>query len=417
MPAPRKIPTWLVDRIKVPMGVDSYPLRWPAAWKDPGMLSLLQATPIRHLFIEPGTVADRARQSGLTVLESPPSGVAVIKGPWPGIRLSPAGGDHATAGPTGEPWVDSNGWRIRTARALHPDMHFWLDARPQPSRSSAEDYVVAFADAAAHGARWIVTLDDHLAEGIAAKQPDAMETWNRIVRASTFFSPAEADTNDAVIGVLSSLAGPKVGFTDELLNNLARTKQQYRVIATSRFSPASLAGLKGIIYTDAVEPPTNVRKAVLDFVNGGGMLITGPAWGSLPKGPSSRTHPRFALRSIGTGTIAVATNTFSDPYQVPNDAVMLVSHRHDLVRFFNGGAITPCFYTSADKRATLHTVFYSLRPVEDVSIWVKGSWRSARLRTSNQPQPQNVKLEVRDSGVEMFLPPVAQYALIELEGA
>jgi hypothetical protein len=146
------------------------------------------------------------------------------------------------------------------------------------------------------------------------------------------------------------------------------------------------------------------------------MLITGPAWGSLPKGPAAGSHPRFAIRAVGSGSIAVATTSFSDPYVVPNDAVVLVSHRHDMVRYFNGGAITPCLGTLPDKRRTaLHTVFYSLRPVEDVSVWVKGAWRSARLRTWNQPQPQDVKLEVRDAGVEMYLPAVAQYALIELE--
>lgn len=380
------------------------------------MLSLLQATPIRNVLIEPGALADRARQSGFTVVQSPPSGVSLVKGLWPGIRLSAAGGDHAVAGPTGEPWVDSNGWRIRAAKALQPDTHVWVDAKPQPSRASAEDYVLAFADAAAHGARWIVTLDDHLAEGIAAKQPDAIQTWSRITQASGFFPYNDRYADDAVIGVLSNLAGPKRGFTDEVLNNLARTRQQYRAIAISRFASASLAGLRGLIYTDAGEPPANVRKQVLDFVNAGGMLITGPAWGSLPKGPATGSHPRFAIRSIGSGSIAVATTPFSDPYLVPNDAVVLVSHRHDTVRFFNGGATTPCLYTSADKRrAALHTVFYSLRPVQDVSVWVKGPWRSARLRTWNQPEPQNVKLEVRDSGVEMFLAPVAQYVAIELE--
>ena len=384
------------------------------------MLSLLQATPIRYLFIDPGKLADQARRSGFTVVqpEALPSGIAVVKGPWPGIRLSHMGGDRAAAGPTGEPWVDSNGWRVRAARAVRPDARFWVDANPQPSRSSAEDYVLAFADAAAHGAHWIVTLDDRLAAGIAAKKADDMITWKRIAQASAFFAVNNTYTDDAVIGVLSSFTGPKVGFTNEVLNNLARTKQQYRAIASSRFTSASLAGLKGVIYADSAEPPANVRNQVLDFVNAGEMLITASAWGALPKATaaSERSHPRFQIRPVGKGAIALATTPFSDPYVVPNDAVVLISHRQDIVRFFNTGAITPCLYTSPDKRhAALRTVFYSLRPVEDSTIWVKGAWRAARIRTWNQPQPQNVKLEVRDTGVEIRLPAVAQYALIELE--
>jgi hypothetical protein len=384
------------------------------------MLSLLQATSVRHLFVDspPRDFVNQAKLAGLTIVDpqSLPPDVMVVRGPWPGIRLSPSGGDRAAAGPTGEPWVDSNGWRIKVALAQRPDAQVWVDSKPQPSRSSKEDYVLAFADAAAHGARWVLALDDDLAAGIAAKKPDAMDRWKRLMDAATFFSPHEADRDQAVIGVLSGFTGPKVGFTDEVLNNLARTKQQYRAIAANRLSPASLEGLKGIIYTDAAEPPANVRKTVLDFVDSGGMLITGPAWGGLPKGePQQRTHPRFALHTVAGGTVAAATTTFADPYLAANDAVVLVSHRHDIVRYFNSGAITPCLYQDAGKRnAVLHTVFYSLRPVQDTSVWVKGSYRSARLRAWPQSQPQTVKLEARDAGVEIYLPAVAQYAMVEL---
>ncbi len=403
------------------MGPDVIPLRWPATWKDPGMLGLLQATPIRHLLLgaEAKGIAEAASRAGFSISEAAPPGVITVKGLWPGIRLSPAGGDQASAGPTGVPWVDSNGWRIRAARARAPQAtQFWVDARPQPSRSSAADYVVAFADAAVDGAHWIMALDDRLAAGIAAKQADDMETWKRIAQACAFFAKPSAAgyTDEAVIGVLSSLTGPKVGFTDEVLNNLARTRQLYRAISTSRFTSAALDGLKGIIYTDAAEPPADVRKQVLSFVSAGGMLITSTAWGSLPKGPAAGAHPRFAIRQLGSGAIAVATTSFSDSYLVPNDAVVLVSHRHDMVRYFNGGAITPRLSKSADKRrAVLQTAFYSLGPVDGVSLWVKGAWHSARLHTPGQPEPQNVKLEMRDSAVEIHLPAIAQYAAIELE--
>lgn len=408
--------------MKVLMGVNSTPLRWPVSWKDPGMLGLLQAAPIRHVLIDspvPG-LADQAQRAGITVLDSKsvPADVAVVRSPWSGIRVSPRGGDRAAAGPTGEPWVDSSGWRVRVARAQRPEARIWVDSRPQSSRSSPEDYFLAFADAAAHNAQWIIALDDNLAAGILARKSDSIAAWKQITDAAAFFGREQpAYRDEAVIGVLANFSGPKVGFTDEVLNNLARTKQQYRAIASARFTPAALDGLKGLIYTDAAEPPSNVRKMVLDFINAGGMLITGPAWGSLPKGePQTRSHPRFALRTVGSGSIALATNNFSEPYQAANDAVVLVSHRHDIIRFFNSGAITPCLYRSADKRrALLDIVFYSLRPVEDTSVWVRGSYGTARMRAWKQQQPQNLKTQVREGGVELYLPTVAQYAMIELE--
>jgi len=399
------------------MGVDSSPLRWPSAWKDPGLLSLLQATSIRHLIVDASDIAAAARAAGFTIVSAtaPPSDVVITRGLWPGIRASRSGGDTAAAGPTGEPWVDSNGWRVRVAQAKRPGVQVWVDAKPNPSRVSTADYILAFADVAAHGGRWMISLDDTLATGIASKQPDAMQLWKSIVDASSFFSgtaPVSKLGDEAVIGVVSSFAGPKVIFTDEVLNNLARTKQQYRAIHSARFSAA---GLKGVIYTDPEEPSSALRKSILDFVNAGGVLITGPSWGSLPKAEVQRSHPRYVTRTIGQGSIATATS-FSDPYLVANDAVVLVSHRYDIIRFFNSGAITPLLSQSSDKRrAVVQTVFYSLRPVEDTSVWVKGSYKAARLRAYGQSQPQNVKLEVRDAGVEVHLPAVSQYAMIELE--
>jgi hypothetical protein len=375
------------------MAVDTYPLRWPASWES-GMMSLLQGGPFTVL------------KAGAAPAEG-----AVVRGLWPGIRVSPSGGDRAAAGPTGEPWVDSNGWRIRVAKLRSPGVPIWVDAKPNPSRISAEDYVLGFADVAAHGGKWIVTLDDALASGIAAKQAEAMDRWKRITEAAQFFRSPESLAEQAVIGVLSMFSGPKVGFTDEVLNNLARTKQQYRAIFTGR---AAFEGLKGLIYTDPVEPPAAVRKSVMEFVNAGGMLITGPAWGSLPKGEAQRSHPRYAIRGVGQGSMAVATGSFADPYLVANDAVTLVSHRNDVVRFFNTGAITPCLASKAGG-AVLQTVFYSLRPVEDATVWVKGTYKSARMLAFGQAAAQPVKLRVRDAGVEVNLPAVSQYARIELE--
>src|ERR1043165_7029065 len=180
------------------MGVAPTPLRWPAAWKDPGMVSLLQATPVRHLWVDPAEAprgqavqAQKAELTGLGPNSLPPD-VAVVTGPWPGVRLSPQGGDRAAAGPTGEPWIDSNGWRIRIAQAQHPQSHIWVDSKPQPSRSSPANYVIAFAEAAAHHARWIISLDDTLAAGIASKKLEAMAAWKRITDAAAFFPAAQA---------------------------------------------------------------------------------------------------------------------------------------------------------------------------------------------------------------------------------
>src|SRR5260370_36474427 len=98
------------------------PMQWPSAWRHPSALEWLKGTAIDSVVIENNAdfaaVRTQAVQAGLTVTDpdSPPSGITVVKGQFPGVRMSRGGGADTEAGPTGVPWVDSNGWTIRLAR-------------------------------------------------------------------------------------------------------------------------------------------------------------------------------------------------------------------------------------------------------------------------------------------------------------
>ena len=101
--------------------------------------------------------------------------------PWPAAAAS-------SAGPTGVPWVDPNSWKIRLeARAAPASTSGWTRA-PKGARVSASSYRTAIADAAAHGGRWVISLDAQLAAGIADSNPNALATWKEITGAAGFFS-------------------------------------------------------------------------------------------------------------------------------------------------------------------------------------------------------------------------------------
>src|SRR4051794_25565576 len=102
------------------MAIELTPMRWPNGWHDPAALALLKDSAVNCLLIDKDPalepVANKARDIGIKVSEptSPPPGIAIVPGEWAGLKTSrsdPA--DVTTAGPTGTPWVDSNGWRIR----------------------------------------------------------------------------------------------------------------------------------------------------------------------------------------------------------------------------------------------------------------------------------------------------------------
>ena len=389
-------------------------MRWPSAWKDPAALDLLSGTGIDCLLISAGGdlghVADHARSQGLKVLEGPPAGTRLVKGDWTGIAASHAGG--TSAGPTGEPWVDSNGWRVRLESALHPGSRVWVDAAPEAPGLATGAYALAVADAAASGARWIVTLDDELAASIAQRKELGMKRWEELTAATRFFARQSEWCGyqaQAVIGVISSFSGADEFLSHELLNLLARANQQYRVIPKT--GPRDYQGLRAVLYSDAAAPDPGLRREMLAFAENGGLAIAGPSWGA----PGRETEdPRWNIQPHGKGRVAVACAQPDDPYILANDSVVLVSHRYELLRFWNAGAVE-AYLTRSGKQTVAHLVFYASQGPRDATVRVAGRYRSAALWTLDRAEPRTLELHAEKDGMEVHLPPVNQYAAIQLE--
>jgi len=405
------------------MNAEWTPMRWPGSWKSPSALGLLKGTPINCLLIDKDAallpVIKQAKQAGLQVAEiaSPPPGVAVVPGEWPGVAMARGGG--ASAGPTGVPWVDSNSWKIRLEAARRPGTNIWVDVPPKGARVSASSYRTAIADAGAHGGRWVISLDAQLAAGIGDGKPDAVAAWKEITGAAGFFSKRDQWATyvpEAVVGVVSDFAGDNEFMGQELLNLIGRTNQQYAVLLKTKLPKTLFGGLRAVIYADAQPPEAELRKQILDFVNAGGLLITGPKWGVPPGIPAKDDHPRYAARTLGKGRIAVAKADPDDPYILANDSALLISHRYELLRFWNGGAVGSYLTVAPDrKRAVAHLLFYADRGPDHASVRIAGRYRKVNLWTPDRPEPRPVEVEIQKDAVELHLPAVSQYAAAELE--
>ena len=153
----------------------------------------------------------------------------------------------------------------------------------------------------------------------------------------------------------------------------------------------------------------------MDFVGAGGLLITTPVWGAPGGKPAQAEHPRFGMTSAGKGRVAMALTEPDDPWQLANDSVVLVSHRHDLVRCFNSGSFASYYTHSPDRqKALVHLLFYSDRGPGEASVWIAGKYRTARISTVGQPEWKAVPAEFGKDSVEVHLPPVPPYVAVEL---
>jgi hypothetical protein len=375
--------------------IADWPLRWPAEWRRSKNIDTAGFTP--------------CEQAGV------PAGVALIKGEMAGIRSQ---GDGATGGPTGGAWIDSNGWRIRLARLRDPVRSVWVETDPPKANEvvPVERYLVGVADAAAHGGKWVLTLDPALRRAAATAKKDAPGDWGRIAAAVRFFrghADWEALPARAMLGVLSDFQGDNEFLSHEILNLAARQQVACRLIDKAKF-PGVPAGLKAIVYADTQPPPAPVREAVMRFVASGGTLVTGAPWGKV-EGPALPESPtiRYTLHQAGAGRIALGKE-MDDPYLVAQDAQILMSHRYDPVRLWNGGSLI-AYATGDERHGVVHLINYTGQAARDpVSIKVMGQYKQGTLHELDGKAPRPLRGVPQRDGLELHLPPISVYAAVEV---
>ena len=167
---------------------------------------------------------------------------------------------------------------------------------------------------------------------------------------------------------------------------------------------------------DQQPPAPALGKQILSFVQSGGMLITGPNWSPTGAPVRNEEHPRFDIRVVGKGRVAVAKAELKDPYMLAGDALTLISHRYDLLRFWNCGAVGSLLTVAPDgTRALAQLLFYANRGTDEASIRVTGRYRTAKLWTLDHPEPRTVTVERQKDALEIHLPPCSVYAAVEVE--
>jgi hypothetical protein len=324
------------------------------------------------------------------------------------------------SGATSRPWIDSNAWYVRLARALMAPRAVWLAFDPPDMGRAlpADVYLQAIADTRMVGGRWIVSLDPSLQAALREGQPTAREAWSRIARGLALFESHrawDAFEPEGQIGVLSDFAGDHEFLSFEVLNLLARRSGLLRVLPANRPEGGRLAGLDCVLCLDPGPPAPELAGRLRAFAEAGGTLVVPPGWqaaGATEEGPLSA---RFRLHRLGRGRLVVARAPFEDPDLVAEDAQLLTSHRNDRVRVFNLGVGHFHVATSADgRRGVLHALaFPTPYPRGPVTAWFRHPWTAGRAVTVDGDAPAN-RVEAAGGGVEFHLPPVGTYAALEV---
>ena len=355
------------------------PFHWPAGWTDSTRLSLFDGSPINCLLFDDlaraRPVVETARAKGFTVLEwsalgaapmaqvnwNSPAQQTVITGlEWPRIRLSAKKSSDAESGPTGAPWIDSNTWVSRLAAVRAPHRPVWLAfERPANSTSTGDaPYLIAIADSAATGARWIVSLDEAFRTGLESGNDDARKTWQRMLATLAFFEKHRdwaAWEPHGSIGILSNFSGDNEFMGQEVLNLAARRNLLYRVLDRSTPSSHKLDGLRAVLYIDSEAPAPELKTKLTTFAHAGGLLIIPHALAAQFPGDRRIECPvaGYDVSAFGKGSVAIATGDWEDPFFVAADIHSLASRRNDPVRLFNARSLWEHYSVAPGARTAL----------------------------------------------------------------
>jgi hypothetical protein len=316
--------------------------------------------------------------------------IATSQGMWPGIHVEK--GSSATAGPTANPWIDTNTGFIRYARAAG-DATVWVAVTPPPgSVFTAEHYMQAIGDAAMNGARWVVALDDDLWRRVMAHDAKALKDWSRICAALAHYEGHPEWRSVAPAGQVAILEDYSAArFSGGLFDMLAAKQVPAYPVPYEKLSAAALRGARVAVQPEPDRVPAQDQVLVKAFADAGKAVVNGDADGGSVAGQAPGKAPpsddQFIFDASDSRVDAVWRKVSS-----------VVGRQNMGARLFNvAGMLSNIVSTRGQRQLVLHLVNYSEYPASGITARVPGSWRHARLYRPGEA-PVDLDLEKAEDG-------------------
>lgn len=278
--------------------------------------------------------------------------LATTQGLWPGIHVEK--GSDASAGPTANPWIDTNTGFLRHARAS-TGAAIWIAVQPPPNTVyPVARYLQAIGDAAMNGARWVVSLDDDLQRGLLAREPKALQQWTQLTAALQHFEDHRewrATVPAGQIGVVQDDAQARL--SGGLFDMLAAKHMPVFAVPGSRLEELNKAGK--LIFA---APPLG--------------LVTQGTW-------------IFDKNDVSVNT---AWQKISGE----------VGRQNKGARLFNvSSMLSHLVALQGQRQLVLHLVNYSTYPASGITARVLGNYRRARLFRPGEA-PVDLEIEKVEDG-------------------
>lgn len=339
------------------------------------------------LLILSGTLA----KAGLFFLESGPRSrvkfdgdlpiVATSQGMWPGIHVEKGG--SATAGPTANPWIDTNTGYLRFARAA-TDAAIWIAVTPPPKTVyPVQRYLQVIGDAAMNGGRWVVALDDDLWKRLLTHEAKALSDWSKINAALQHYEDHRDWRATEPAGQVALVEGyGDARLSGGLFDMMAAKHVPAFPLPYGSVSAAALRRARVAVTLEPDALPAQAQPAMKAFADSGKTVVPGVAAAAAPESDDT-----FVFNPTDTSV----DRTWQK--------VSAVLGRQNLgARLFNvASMLSNVLATRGQRQLILQIVNYSDYPGSGITVRVPGVWRRARLFRPGEA-PVDLELEKVEEG-------------------
>lgn len=327
--------------------------------------------------------------------------IGSFQGVWPGIEVQDD--KTAKAAPSGSPWIDTNTGFLRFAKAATESVVWIANIPPEKREMNIERYLHAIGDAGMTGARWVVALKEDFQQKLIARDPEALKNWQIIGQHLKYYEDHKEWRTLQARATLAVVEDADSGalLSGGVLDMIAVKHTPVRPVPNPKLTGQALTGSKMAVDVDPASLSENQKEFLKSFMRNGGTLLTGP--------------PGWKFPSLRKDQIVLGKEDLTKLDEIWKELNSMTGRRNLGARLFNVSSMLSNLLETPDgKKVVLHLVNYGDWTVEDVTVHLLGTFKSAKLYRPEGP-PIDLTMYPVDEGTGIDIAKVGNIATIVLE--
>jgi protein-tyrosine-phosphatase len=319
--------------------------------------------------------------------------------------------------PTMQPWIDTNLALVKVEQRSHPQQvpfySFSWANEGQHRTQTADDYLLAVAEAGAFHADLLLQVDEDLQRALIKRDGEAWALWDQVRSVLKFSnSPTEKALKPAAnVAVVVD----KLDASDEVLNLLSRHNIPFQMFLAADLKTVELQRFDIVIVF--AKPDAESGERISTLASGGRTVVVVDAHGKYPWQGSqpAQLNEHTTSYAVGKGKVLELAEPVGDPETFAQDIRRLLGKSNALLSLWNGLTTVAVPYKDGGGTVKqLEFVNYAGDPLR-VQVQLKGMFTNIRYETPEHGCCQSLEPVKHNGFTEFVIPEVRITGRVHLE--